>query len=44
MEALLSGIVCGLIAWGGIRVELRWLRADVTRLERRIDRLEEAAA
>lgn len=42
MEAVASGVVCGLIAWGGVRVELRWLRADIVRLEKRVDRVESA--
>lgn len=32
MEAIVAGAVAGLIAWGGIRVELRWLRSDVERV------------
>ena len=36
----MSGAVCGLIAWGGVRVELRWLRADLKSQGARIERLE----
>lgn len=40
VTALLSGAVCGLIAWGGVRVELRWLRRDVDLAHSRIDQLD----
>ena len=40
--ALGSAIVTGLVTWGGIRVELRWLRRDVDRLDKRVDRVEGA--
>ena len=43
IEAILAGVVTGLVAYGGIRAELRWLRADVERLERRVEHLERAA-
>jgi hypothetical protein len=29
LSALISGAVAGLVAWGGVKVELRWLRRDV---------------
>ncbi len=29
LASVLGGIVCGLVTWGGIMVELRWLRRDV---------------
>lgn len=28
-----SGAAAGLIAWGGIKTEIRWLRADLKRVE-----------
>lgn len=28
-SAALSGVVTGLVAWGGIRVELRYMRRDI---------------
>ena len=39
--ALASGAVCGLVAWGGMRVELRWLRSDVNKLDKRVNRVED---
>jgi hypothetical protein len=39
--ALLSGIVSGLIAWGGLRVELRYHRRDIDRAHERADDLDE---
>ena len=29
---LLTGIAAGLVAWGGVRIEMRWLRRDVDSL------------
>jgi len=40
--ALASAVVTGLVTWGGIRVELRWLRRDVNHAHERIDRMEGA--
>lgn len=42
--AVLSGAVSGLLAWGGVRVELRYLRRDVDQAHGRIDRVEQLAA
>ena len=36
--ALGSGIVSGLVAWGGVRDELRFLHADVAQLRHVADR------
>jgi len=38
--ALATAVVTGLVTWGGVRVELRWLRRDMDRLEKRQDRVE----
>lgn len=38
--AILSGAVAGLVAWGGVRIELRWLRRDVDRAHTRINHLQ----
>lgn len=38
--ALASGVVTGLITWGGLRVELQWIRADVDRAHARLDHLD----
>ena len=40
--ALASAIATGLVTWGAIRVELRWLRRDVDHAHKRIDRVESA--
>lgn len=44
METLIvaatTGLVSSLLTWGGLRVELRWLRRDVDLAHQRIDRLE----
>jgi hypothetical protein len=41
MIAAVSGAVSGLISWGGVRVELRWLRRDVDRANSRHDERDE---
>lgn len=41
LPSIVSGAVAGLIAWGGIRVELAWLRRDVDRQQGEIDGLED---
>jgi len=38
--ALATAVVTGLVTWGGVRVELRWLRRDLDKMERRQDRIE----
>lgn len=38
--ALVTAVITGLVTWGGIRVELRWLRRDVDWAHRRIDQLD----
>lgn len=40
--AALSGLVTGLITYGGIRVELRWHRTDIDRAHKRLDVIESA--
>lgn len=40
--ALATAIATGLVTWGAIRVELRWLRRDVDHAHRRLDRVEGA--
>lgn len=35
--ALGSGLVTGLVTFGGISVKLDWMRADITRIERSQD-------
>lgn len=42
--AIASGMISGAVAWGGIHVELRWLRADVERLRVEIDSSRQSAA
>ena len=37
LQSLLSGSVAGLIAWGGLRVEIAVLRTEVTCLRRDVD-------
>ncbi len=37
--ALGSGLVTGLVTWGGMRVEIRYLRRDVDRAHWRLDQL-----
>lgn len=41
ISALVAGIACGLIAWGAIRTEVRFLWRDVERSEKRMDKIEE---
>lgn len=38
LVALASGAVTGLVAWGGIRVELRYMRRDIGAAHKRMDR------
>lgn len=38
---MLTGAVCGLIAWGGIKVELRWLRRDIDATMRDVRKINE---
>jgi hypothetical protein len=40
--ALVTAVATGLVTWGAIRVELRWLRRDVDHSHKRIDRIEGA--
>jgi hypothetical protein len=37
--ALVTAVATGLVTWGAIRVELRWLRRDVDHAHRRLDRV-----
>lgn len=39
---LASSVGTGLVTWGAIRVELRWLRRDVDHAHTRLDRIENA--
>jgi hypothetical protein len=39
LQNLLPSIVTGLIAWGGIRAEMKYLRRDVDRAHERLDKL-----
>lgn len=41
---LVSAIVTGLIAWGGFRMELRWLRADIERTRADIETVRQTAS
>jgi hypothetical protein len=34
--AILAAVITGLINWGAMRVELRWLRRDVDELRKRV--------
>ncbi|WP_293762578.1 hypothetical protein [uncultured Aquitalea sp.] len=40
LPILLTGAVSGLVTWGGLRVELRYLRRDVDKAHTRIDRMQ----
>lgn len=42
--AVLAGVVSGLVAWGGLRVELRYLRRDIDAAHRRLDNIGAPAA
>ena len=37
--AIGAGLVTGLVTWGGLRVEIRYLRRDVDRAHWRLDQL-----
>jgi hypothetical protein len=37
LPAMASGAVCGLIAWGGMRADLRHARRDAMRAHKRLD-------
>lgn len=41
LPTVLPAILSAGGAWGAVWVHLRWLRADISRLERRVERLEE---
>lgn len=36
METIISGLLAGLVAWGGIRVELNWMRRDIDELRQTV--------
>lgn len=40
LGAIVAGCIAGLIAWGGVRVNLQWLRRDVDLAHGRITRHE----
>ncbi len=40
LPAILAGMASGLITWGAIRTELKWLRRDTDLAHERIDDLE----
>lgn len=40
--ALATAAATGLVTWGAMRVELRWLRRDVDHAHKRLDRIEGA--
>ena len=42
--AILSGAVAGLIAWGGLWVELRHIRREINAAHRRLDKIGAPAA
>lgn len=42
LGAALSGVITGLITYGGIRVEMRWHRTDIDRAHKRLDVIEAA--
>lgn len=42
LAAIVSGLVTGLVTYGGLRVEMRWHRADIERAHRRLDVIEAA--
>lgn len=37
LPVLFTGIVCGLVTWGGVSVEMKYLRRDVDAANRKID-------
>ena len=41
LVSLAGGLACGLVTWGGLRVELRYLRRDIDRAHDRLDRIEQ---
>ena len=44
LPAVVSGGVAGLIAWGGLWVELRYMRRDIDAAHRRLDKIKAPAA
>ena len=44
VPAWITGAVCGLIAWGGVRRDLRYLRRDVDAAHDRLDQIEAPSA
>lgn len=39
LPIVFTGIVTGLVAWGGIRIEMKYLRRDVDDAHRKIEKL-----
>lgn len=37
---LFAGIACGLVTWGALRVEMKWLRRDVDDLKDRANAID----
>lgn len=44
IKLIVPGAVCGLIAWGGMRKDLDYLRRDVDAAHRRLDKINAPAA
>jgi hypothetical protein len=42
LPVLVSAVGTGLVTWGALRVELRWLRHDIDGAHKRLDRVEGA--
>ncbi len=36
IETLLSGMVAGLVTWGGIRMEMKYMRRDIDELRQTV--------
>lgn len=44
LQALMPGIAAGLVAWGAVRVELRYMRRDINAAHMRLDKIKAPGA
>lgn len=44
MAALFSGAVTGLVTWGGVRTELRYMKRDIKAAHARLDKVRAPSA